>query len=185
LYLPINIGDGNTSFFHTCESHTDAWYQATKKDMNIEIKKLSHHDIDKFVELIRLFEDVFEMKNFEMPDEIYLQKLLEEHSFFVFVAMIQGQVVGGLTAYTLRQYYSKSPLVYIYDLAVKTEFQRQGIGKMLISGIKNYCKGIGIEEVFVQADEVDDFALKFYHSTGATAEKVVQFNYPLTLNNPG
>ena len=147
--------------------------------MSIEIKKLGNHEIDKFKELIRLFEDVFEMKNFKMPDENYLQKLLEEDSFFVFVAMIQDQVVGGLTSYTLQQYYSKSPLVYIYDLAVKTEFQRQGIGKMLISGLTNYCREIGIEEVFVQADEVDDFAIKFYHSTGATAEKVVHFYYSL------
>jgi len=149
--------------------------------MNVEIKKLDNRGIDKFKDLIRLFENVFEMKNFEMPDENYLQQLLEKDSFFVFVALSHDEVVGGLTSYTLQQYYSKLPLVYIYDLAVKTEFQRQGIGKMLISGITNYCKGIGIEEVFVQADEVDDFAIKFYHSTGAIAEKVVHFRY--LLNN--
>ena len=147
--------------------------------MSIEIKKLGNHEIDKFKELIRLFEDVFEMENFEMPDENYLEQLLEKDSFFVFVALLQDKVVGGLTSYTLQQYYSKLPLVYIYDLAVKTEFQRKGIGKMLISGLTNYCREIGIEEVFVQADEVDDFAIKFYHSTGATAEKVVHFYYPL------
>lgn len=93
--------------------------------------------------------------------------------------MLEGKVIGGSTSYTLHQYYSKLPLVYIYDLAVKTKFQRQGIGKMLISGITNYCREIGIEEVFVQADEEDGYAIEFYHSTGATTEKVVHFSYPL------
>jgi len=147
--------------------------------MNVEIKKLHTSDITLFLALIRLFEDVFEMQNFKMPDEKYLQELLHQDGFYVFVAMIDNQVVGGLTAYTLQQYYSTRPLVYIYDLAVLTLYQRQGIGKKLIESINNYCQSIGVEEVFVQADEVDDYALDFYHSTGATAEKVVHFYYPL------
>lgn len=147
--------------------------------MNVQIKKLGTQDLPAFTALIRVFEDVFEMGNFQMPDEHYLQQLLEKDSFFVFVALSEDKVVGGLTAYILPQYYSKSPLVYIYDLAVRTEFQRQGVGKQLMSGINNYCKEIGIEEVFVQAEEEDVHAVEFYHSTGARAEKVVHFYYPL------
>ena len=150
--------------------------------MSVEIIKLEAKDIDIFKELIRLFEDVFEMKNFKLPDENHLQQLLEKDSFFAFVALIDNKVVGGLTSYTLQQYYSRLPLVYIYDLAVKTEFQRQGIGRMLLSGIINYCREIGIEEVFVQADEEDNYAVEFYHSTGAVAEKVIHFSYPLNTS---
>jgi aminoglycoside 3-N-acetyltransferase I len=150
--------------------------------MRVEIKKLGKEEIDRFMELIRLFEDVFEMKNFKMPDKGHLEQLLKKDSFFVFVALINNKIAGGLTSYTFEQYYSPLPLVYIYDLAVKVQFQRKGIGKMLISGITDYCKKIGVEEVFVQADEVDGYALDFYHSTGATAEKVVHFYY--SLNKP-
>lgn len=114
-----------------------------------------------------------------MPDENYLQKLLEKEDFFVFVALKENKVVAGLTSYIMHQYYSKMPLVYIFDLAVSTEFQRQGIGKMLIAANNSYCKTIGIEAVMVQADEIDDYAIKFYHSTGATAEKVTHFEYVL------
>ena len=98
------------------------------------------------------------------------------------MALSHNEVVGGLTSYTLQQYYSTRPLVYIHDIAVMAEFQRQGIGKMLISGITNHCREIGIEEVFIQANEEDDHAIKFYHSTGASAEKVVHFSYPLNAN---
>ncbi|MBA3649706.1 MAG: GNAT family N-acetyltransferase [Chitinophagales bacterium] len=146
--------------------------------MDIEIEKLNDNDINKFIELIRIFEDVFKMKNLNLPDETYLQQLLEKDDFFVFVALLDNKVVGGLTSYIMHQYYSKAPLVYIFDLAVKTEFQRQGIGKMLIKANNHYCKTIGTEAVMVQADEADDYAIKFYHSTGATAEKVIHFEYP-------
>ncbi|WP_040911012.1 GNAT family N-acetyltransferase [Leptospira broomii] len=145
----------------------------------IRAEKLTYQDIDKFIELIRVFEIVFEMKNFKLPTKNYLQDLLKNESFFVFVALFEEKVVGGLTTYTLNQYYSQLPLVYIYDLAVLTEFQRQGIGKLLIAKTTEYCKEIGIEEVFVQADLEDDYAIDFYRSTGATAENVIHFYYPL------
>ena len=147
--------------------------------MDLEIKKLGRQDLDKFVALIQVFEDVFEMKMFRMPSKDYLKSVLEKEGFFVFVALLNNQVLGGLTAYTIHQYYAEKPLVYIYDLAVKREFQRQGIGKKLIQSTTDYCKANGMEEVFVQADVEDDYAIEFYQSTGGTPEKVIHFSYPL------
>ncbi len=151
----------------------------------IEIVKLAADDLDKFIQLIKLFEDVFIMENFEIPDKKHLEQLLAKSDFFVFVALENNEVVGGLTAYILVQYYSKLPLVYLYDLAVKTTHQRRGIGKLLISAINSHCREIGIEEVFVQADKIDDYALDFYRSTGAREEEVVHFYYPLNKNTKG
>ncbi|MCW3102978.1 MAG: GCN5-related N-acetyltransferase [Bacteroidetes bacterium] len=147
--------------------------------MNIKIEKLSTTDIEKFTELILLFEDVFEMKDFRIPPRAHLHQLLNKDDFFVFVAVLDEKVVGGLTSYIMQQYYSTAPLVYIFDLAVKREMQWKGIGKMLIAGNNEYCRSIGAEAVMVQADEADDYAIKFYRSTGATGEKVIHFDYLL------
>lgn len=147
--------------------------------MEAEIKRLEKQEIDLFKELLFLFENVFEMKNFTMPNDTHLRKVLHNNSFSAFVAVLDTKLVGGLTSYIIEQYYSTSPLVYIYDLAIKTDFQRQGIGKMLMNAILNYGKEIGAEEVFVQADKIDRHALEFYKSTGGNAEKVVHFTYPL------
>ncbi len=95
------------------------------------------------------------------------------------MALVDNKVVGGLTSYIMKQYYSKSSLVYIFDLAVKPELQRQGIGKMLITGNNSYCTTIGVEEVMVQADEVDGYTIDFYQSTGAIGQKVIHFDYLL------
>ena len=40
--------------------------------MELEIKKLNDKDIDKFIDLIYVFEDVFEMKNFSLPSKNHL-----------------------------------------------------------------------------------------------------------------
>ncbi|GAB5527782.1 MAG: GNAT family N-acetyltransferase [Roseivirga sp.] len=147
---------------------------------DLTIKKLEAHDLDTFKEVIRLFEQVFEMDNFRLPDNEHLQRLLHKEDFLVFTAQFEGKVVGALTAYVLEQYYAVRPLVYIYDLAVDSSVQRKGIGKKLIAAINHYCTQQGFEEVFVQADKDEDHAVNFYRSTRPTAEEeVVHFYYTL------
>lgn len=38
--------------------------------MEIEIKKLQNHELDRFIDLIKVFENIFEMQNFLMPENI-------------------------------------------------------------------------------------------------------------------
>jgi aminoglycoside 3-N-acetyltransferase I len=148
--------------------------------MQTEIKILSHDDIREFTELIDVFECVFEMKNFSKPSNDYLHNILTKPNFFVLIAKANSKVVGGLTVYVLDQYYSKKPLAYIYDLAVLKDFQRQGIGRSLIKHLTEYCKKEGFDEVFVQADRIDDYALDFYRMTKPTNEEdVIHFYYSL------
>src|SRR5690606_1320073 len=111
--------------------------------MKVQIKKLGNEDIEQFKELIMVFENVFEMENFSMPPETHLKQLLQKDNFMVFTALAANRVVGGLTAYTLQQYYSTSSLVYVYDLAVKNELQRKGIGKKLMKSITDHCREKG------------------------------------------
>lgn len=147
--------------------------------MNISIKKLTADDVVEFIEMLQLFEVVFEMKYFQIPGEDYITSLLERKDFIVFIAKHENTVVGGMTAHILPSYYFESSEVYIYDLAVKTSFQRKGIGKQLLHTLADHCRVHGHIEFFVQADEPDTHALEFYRSTGGRAEKVVHFYYPI------
>ena len=92
--------------------------------METEIKRLTSQDIDDFIELIKVFEEVFEIKNFAMPAKEYLQRTLINQNFLASVAKRDGKVIGGFTAYDLDSYYLEKPLAYIYDLAVLSAFQR-------------------------------------------------------------
>ncbi len=149
--------------------------------MKISINILTTADLTKFTELIKVFSEVFEMQQFVLPGEDHLIKTLANKDFIAVVALAENRVVGGMTVYRLNQYYSEKPLAYIYDLAVLQIYQRKGIGSALIEYIKEYCAANGFEEVFVQADRVDAYALEFYRSTGITEEEdVVHYYYKLT-----
>ena len=148
--------------------------------MDIQIKKLSPHDIHDFSKLIEVFSVVFEMDAFKMPDDAYLQNLLRKPDFFVLVATFENSVIGGLTVYILHRYYSQKPTAYIYDVGVSSEFQRKGIGKQLIHYLTRYCKENGFEEAFVQAETDDLQAINFYRTTSISNElQATQFTYAI------
>ncbi|MEL6534303.1 MAG: GNAT family N-acetyltransferase [Bacteroidota bacterium] len=142
------------------------------------ILRLSSQDLPQFQEVILLFAQVFEREPFQLPAPAHLQAVLAKPGFHVFVAVQGHQVIGGLTAYTLDQYYSPKPLAFIYDVAVATTHQRQGIGKQLMAALQAFCQAHNYEEAFVPAETIDAHALEFYRSTQPSSEmQVVHFNY--------
>jgi aminoglycoside 3-N-acetyltransferase I len=148
--------------------------------MNAEFYKLTANDLNLLTKQIRLYEEVFEMADFEMPPVEYLQTLLEKEHIIFYVALAGAEMIGGLTAYVLDSVYFAAAEIYIYDLAVKTEYQRTGVGTRLIAELKKYCARLGHKEVFVQADLEDQLAVDFYHKTGGLPENVIHFSYALT-----
>lgn len=148
--------------------------------MNLEIKKLSPQELDSFVELISIFEEVFEMENFSLPDKAHLQDVLNNPQLMVFVAKSGSQVIAGLTVHILKGYYSAKPSAYIYDLGVLPAYQRKGIGKKLIATLQEYCRQNGFEDMFVQAETGDKEAVNFYRTTPISDEMpALQFSYSL------
>lgn len=145
--------------------------------MTIEIKKLGVDDVVLFSQMVKLFEEVFEMKNFNLPPILHLENTLQKENFMAFVALFEQEIVGGMTVYILDQYYSEKRLAYIFDLAVLPKHQRKGIGKQMINFLKRFCKERDFEEIFVQADAIDAYALRFYRSTGISEEEDVRHFY--------
>jgi len=135
-------------------------------------------DLSKFTSLINLFNMVFEEES-KIGSEANSLRLLSSAGFIAIAAIAESEVVGGLTAYEFPIYYSDSSEIFLYDLAVKPEYQRLGVGRGLIQRLKEYCIENGIKDFFVMAHEEDEHAIEFYHATGGKAEKVVNFVYEL------
>ena len=142
-------------------------------------KRLGNQDVPLFQKLIHLFGEVFEMEDLLMPSASYLLKLLEKPDFFAYVILAGNEIAGGLTAYQLTTYYNEGAEIYIYDIAIKPAFQRQGLGRQLLASLKEYCKHNSIRVMFVEAAAADEHAVEFYHATGGNAENVIHFNYYL------
>jgi aminoglycoside 3-N-acetyltransferase I len=141
-----------------------------------EIKRLTEEDLSTFKSLIDLFNLVFEEEP-KIRTEAHLLKLLGRNDFIAIAAISENEVVGGLTAYELPMVYSDYSEIFLYDLAVKAEYQRMGIGKKLLQSLKEYCIKNEIIEFFVLAHEEDEHAIEFYRATGGKSEKVINFLY--------
>ena len=135
----------------------------------MEIKKLDATDFEDFDALIQIFYLVFEHEG-PVPNKKYLIKLLTNPNFIVFVVKINGQVVGGLTVFVLFLYYQLNPSAYLYDVGIRPEFQRQGLGKKLIAEVCKYCKENNFNDAFVQAEITDEEAISFYRKTNFSHE---------------
>ncbi len=145
--------------------------------MDIKIETLETDNVEGLKAMLKIFENVFEMKNFKAPSDEHLKQLLLKPSFVPLVAKVGDEIVGAMTVYVWDQYYSTQPLAYIFDLAIAIKHQRKGIGQKMIAFIKEYCKQRGFDEVFVQADKADDYALDFYRKTDPTKEEDVSHFY--------
>ncbi len=71
--------------------------------------------------------------------------------------------------------------LYIYDIAVSSMLQRQGVGRKLLAVLTEYGRENGVESIFVDAHSSDRDAVRFYQSTLGASEKVDHF--VLNLND--
>lgn len=150
----------------------------------LRTQKLAHTDVPLFSELIRLFIRVFEEEQQELPSSEYLQSVLSNPAFHVYVALHEGKLIGGLTAYEMPRYYIKSSELYIYDIAVEKAYQNKGAGKMLMQAICRYAAGHQVENIMVEAHEEDELAVHFYTAFMGTSERVIHFNKQILPDQP-
>jgi len=145
----------------------------------IEIKQLTVTDLTLTQQLFILLQQVFGAEHPIKVSEAYTRKLIANPIFVVFAAILDNEPVGGLTGYISPMYNGEVSELYIYDIAVKPQFQRRGVGKQLIAFARDYCSKSGMSAMYVQANAEDGHALNFYRSTKAKEEKVVHFTYTL------
>lgn len=127
-------------------------------------------------ELFTMMADVFEETREPLGDA-YLDRLLGRPDFWAIAAVWDGELVGGLTAYTLELTRSQTSEIFIYDIAVRRDRQRQGVGRELIEALRTAAAAAGVDDLFVPADDEDAHALEFYRALGAEASPATFFTF--------
>ncbi len=139
----------------------------------MRVTRLTARDADTAVRLFALMAAVFEVPNQPLSAS-YVERLLARRDFWALAAIRDGELLGGLTAHTLPMTRSESSELFIYDIAVRPDVQRQGIGRALVSVLRQQGAAEGINVAFVPAENEDTHALDFYRALGA-AESAVTF----------
>lgn len=112
------------------------------------------------------------------PSDAYLSQLLAREYVIALVALVAGQVVGGLVAYELEKFERARRELYIYDLAVAERYRRRGIATALIEQLREMAAKRAAWVIYVQADYGDAAAIALYEKLGVR-EEVMHFDIPV------
>lgn len=146
--------------------------------MNYRYQRLRAEDVQTLKQLLQVFGEAFgdiDAYQSHVPRDEYLRSLLTKPHFIALAAVSGDRVVGGLAAYVLEKFEQERQEIYIYDLAVQEQYRRKGIATKLINELRNVARERDAYVIYVQADKVDDAAIKLYESVG-TKEDVFHFD---------
>lgn len=108
----------------------------------------------------------------------YLDRLLCREGFWAIAAFTDDdELIGGLTAHTLPMTRAEASEIFIYDIAVRSDQQRKGVGRLLMTELRREAANAGIQDVFVAADDDDVHALDFYRALGGVPSPVTFFTF--------
>lgn len=144
--------------------------------MEVTVSRLGAKDRDRARALFTMMAAVFDEPGSELSDG-YLERLLASDAFWALAASLDGQIIGGLTAHTLPMTRCEASEIFIYDLAVHEQHQRQGVGRKLVEELRSAAAQMGISELFVPADDEDQHALDFYRALGGAGDPVTIFSF--------
>jgi aminoglycoside 3-N-acetyltransferase I len=142
----------------------------------MRLKRLKAGDRELAKVLFTVMAEVFGEGSGELSDG-YIDQLLDREDFWAIAAFTDNDIVGGLTAHTLPMTRAQSSEIFIYDIAVRSEHQRKGIGRRLIAELRAQAADMGIQDLFVPADNEDVHALDFYRALGGEAAPVTIFTF--------
>ncbi len=73
--------------------------------------------------------------------------------FHVIVALKDGELIGGLTAYEMQMFKRETTEMFLYEIEVSEKYRRKGVGKTLIEFLKQICIEKGFVEMFVGTEK--------------------------------
>jgi ribosomal protein S18 acetylase RimI-like enzyme len=137
----------------------------------LEIRQVRFGDSALFQ---RVAEGVFD----EAIDPDRLAAYLAEPGHHMLVALHGGEVVAQVAA-VVHRHPDKPTELYIDEVGVTPDFQRQGIARKMLDQMFALGRSLGCEEAWVGTESDNVPARGLYESRGAEAEPFVMYVYVL------
>jgi ribosomal protein S18 acetylase RimI-like enzyme len=95
----------------------------------------------------------------------YLRRYLGNAANSLFVAEEDGELAGFIAAHRLDRLNRQESHLFIYDIEVREDFRRRGIGRALLNAVLEMARRDKVE-AFVVTNRSNHSAVRFYESTG-------------------
>jgi ribosomal protein S18 acetylase RimI-like enzyme len=76
--------------------------------------------------------------------------------------------VGQLLAYELIRRHGDGRIMFIYEIGVRADYRREGVGRSLFEALQAICRERGVTRSFVITNARNRTAMAFYRAVGAT-----------------
>lgn len=109
----------------------------------------------------------------------WAQEFLTDPRHHLMGAIGQGRLVGFASAVHYL-HPDKPPELWINEVGVADEFQRQGIGKRLMQALLNHGRALGCVHAWVLTEHDNAAARALYASVGGEEDETVFYGFPLS-----
>ena len=148
----------------------------------VRIRRLSPGD-EAVVQRLTAEADRFELpgappRELPVPDDATSARFLGAETTHLLVAFAGSDPVGVLLAYELPRRHGDETKMILYEIGVREDWRRRGVGRGLIERFGDLCRERGARRAFVLTDEANEAAMALYASTGgqrARTDDVVFF----------
>lgn len=121
-------------------------------------------------DLILLLETLFSIEaDFDfnpLKHEAALDKIIQTPESICLIAEYNDQAIAMCTAQWVYSTATGKKSAWIEDVVVAPDFQRQGIGKLLLQELLKQCLSLGCNRVQLAYDTTNDGAIEFYEKQG-------------------
>lgn len=150
--------------------------------MDIRVRRLTGGD-EAVVQRLTAEVDRFEApgtprRNLPVPGTEIAARFLNVETNHLLVAFDRDEPVGLLLAYELMRRHGDEPRMHLYEIGVREDYRRRGIGRSLVESFAELARARGARRAFVLTDESNPAAMAFYASVGGVrvrADDVVFF----------
>ena len=108
--------------------------------------------------------DVDFRKNFVCEENVRL--FLSNPMNWLFACINNNRIIGFAYGYELNRLNNIGNMLYIHEVGVLSEYQRQGIGKQMLYDMISLCKLAGICRFFLFTEKSNQAACALYESVG-------------------
>lgn len=112
-----------------------------------------------------------------------LTDALADFRCYLYVALIDSEPIGRLSAYRFPDVEAGGNIVYLYDIEVARERRRLGVGAALLAELVSRCREDGVRLIWAGTDLNNVAARRTFEATGAKLEGETYAEYMWNLEN--